>query len=1144
MAGSVSKPGWLNRTWFRTLLRALLPPALCFVLLVAAIFAIILPSVENQLMLRKREALKQVLQPVFHVLEFLCEQERSGALSSDAAQQEAMQYVRSLRYGDDRKDYFWISDLHPHVIVHPYVSELEGTDVNEYADPRGKLVFVEFAAAVRKNRATQDGFVDYYWQWKDDPTRVVAKISYVRLFEPWQWVLGTGMYIEDVRSEISRLTRHIVYIATTVIVLVLMLTGYLTWQRMRAQSLRDLAEQSLRDSEEKFRAVVASSKDGIITVNEEGQIAVFNPAAERIFGRSAREMIGGSLDCLIVDEYRGQHQEYVREFFHGTGRGLIGKTLELPAVRPDGVTFPIELSLSAGEHAHGNFVMAVIRDITDRKRVQEELANARALLQAAIEACPAGILIAGAPDATEIRLVNSAALAIHGDTTESLEASRRENRPATWKIFHSDGRRVAFEDLPLTRAIRSGETAQNRNLVIHRPDGTQRWVLANASPVRNAQRDIVAGVVVFLDVTDLKEAEDALRRSEERYRLLFEAANDAIIILQGTTVVECNRRALDMLGCARNQFVGQSVIAFCPEMQPDGQDSQTQVLERTKAAEAGEPQFFDFKVLRYDGTEFDGEVNLNRLDLSGTLLTLAIVRDVTERKCMEGERARLAAAIEQAAEHVVITDIEGIIEYVNPAFEKVTGYSRAEAVGQNPRFLKSGVHDEAYYRELWETIRSGQVWTGHMVNRTKDGRLLEEEANIAPIFNAQGQIVGYVATKRDVTEEALLEEQLRQAQKMEAIGTLAGGIAHDFNNVLGAVIGYTELSLMEIEDGGSEAQQFLEESLKAAERAKSLIDQILAFSRRTDQERKPLRVVPVFKEIAKLLRATIPTTVDVRTQINCSSDTILGDPTQVHQVLMNLCTNAAHAMRGTTGVLSLRVDEQVLGDEDALKLVGEVQPGRFLRLEVTDTGIGMPPDTLKRIFEPFFTTKPQGEGTGMGLAVVHGIVASHHGALRVSSSPGKGTTFEVFLPLLITDEPEDGDGEAGPLPHGAGEHILLVDDETALVEILSRMLQRLQYRVTIANDGSSALQCFQEQPDAFDLVLTDQTMPRMTGIELALHVHSLRPETPVILCTGYSEQVSEDRVVRAGIQELLRKPIDIHRLADLVAHLLAARQRA
>jgi PAS domain S-box-containing protein len=502
---------------------------------------------------------------------------------------------------------------------------------------------------------------------------------------------------------------------------------------------------------------------------------------------------------------------------------------------------------------------------------------------------------------------------------------------------------------------------------------------------------------------------------------------------------------------------------------------------------------------------------------------------------MEADLTRRAMAMDQATDTIVITDTFGTITYVNPAFEKSTGYTRKEAIGENPRVLKSGKQDEAFYRHLWQTISGGKTWSGRFINLKKDGSQYTEEATISPVFSPSGEIVNYVAVKRDITDKISLENQLRQAQKMEAIGTLAGGIAHDFNNILGVIMGRAELSQFDISESNPAYQNIIE-VLEAGNRAKDLVKQILAFSRHSEHERKLIQPGSIIKEALKMLRASLPSTIEIQQNITAESGVIMADPTQIHQIMMNLCTNAYHAMEKTGGVLSVSLAEMEY-EASGMGKDTELPPGKYLQLTVSDTGQGMESHVMERIFDPYFTTKKPGEGTGLGLAVVHGIVKGHGGSISVESEVGEGTTFQILLPRIEHTKKMAESEEPGLIPEG-NERILLVDDDESLAETGKEMLEHLGYKVVIRTSSIEALKLFSSQPDKFDLVITDHTMPKMTGVDLAKELMQIRPDIPVILCTGYSKLITKEKIRKIGIKEFVMKPIVMRDIAETIRKVL------
>jgi PAS domain S-box-containing protein len=465
---------------------------------------------------------------------------------------------------------------------------------------------------------------------------------------------------------------------------------------------------------------------------------------------------------------------------------------------------------------------------------------------------------------------------------------------------------------------------------------------------------------------------------------------------------------------------------------------------------------------------------------------------------------RLSAAIEQAAESVIITDTEGAIIYVNPAFEAVSGYSPTEAIGRNPRFLKSAQQDAAVYKELWVTIKAGQVWRGRLVNKKKDGTLYTEEATISPVRDERGVIVNFVAVKRDVTRELQLEEQYYQAQKMESIGRLAGGVAHDFNNLLTSMIGHTWLAL-ELLPPAEPARGDLKVVLQNAERAAGLTRQLLAFARRQVIEPRLLNLNELILNMDKMLRRLIGEDIELATAVAPDLGRVRADPGQVEQVLLNLAINARDAMpRG--GKLTIETANVEL-DETYTHQHHGVEPGAYVMLAVSDTGIGMDAATQARIFEPFFTTKTQGQGTGLGLATVYGIVKQSGGDIWVYSEPGRGTTFTIYLPRLpeTTPLPEAQPNPPAEMPAGT-ETVLLVEDEEAVRALARQVLELNGYTVLAASNGAEALRLSEQHREPIHLLVTDVVMPHMSGHELAERLAAQHPEMKVLYMSGYTDQ--------------------------------------
>ncbi len=499
---------------------------------------------------------------------------------------------------------------------------------------------------------------------------------------------------------------------------------------------------------------------------------------------------------------------------------------------------------------------------------------------------------------------------------------------------------------------------------------------------------------------------------------------------------------------------------------------------------------------------------------------LGTYMDITERKRAQESSVRLATAVEQSAEAIVITDANGSILYTNPAFEKTTGYTFAEVLGQNPRILKSGKQDDEFYRRMWTVLSAGKVWSGHLINKRKDGTLFEESATISPVRDRGGQIVNYVAVKRDVSNERRLEQQLFQAQKIEAIGRLAGGVAHDFNNLLGVITGYGGIVHRRLA-GEDPLKGKVEQILKAAERAAGLTRQLLAFSRKQVLQPEILDLNAVVSDMDKMLRRLIGEDVEFTTLLDPHLGSVRADPGQIEQVIMNLAVNARDAMPDG-GRLTLETRNADL-DADYAATRPPTRTGSYVALVVTDTGSGMDAATQARIFEPFFTTKEAGKGTGLGLATVYGIVKQSEGYIWLYSEVGVGTTFKIYLPRIDERAAVARRQEPGPLLRGS-ETALLVEDEASLRELLREVLEANGYSVLVARDGAEALKIAQAHTGTIHIMVTDVIMPGMSGPKIVDLVAPTRPEMKVLFLSGYSdESVTRHALVGPG-RAFLSKP--------------------
>jgi PAS domain S-box-containing protein len=635
------------------------------------------------------------------------------------------------------------------------------------------------------------------------------------------------------------------------------------------------------------------------------------------------------------------------------------------------------------------------------------------------------------------------------------------------------------------------------------------------------------------EIFERKKTEKSLRESETHLRTLIETIPDLIWLKDPNGVyLSCNRKFERFYGSEEADIVGKTDYNFVSKELADF------FREKDKAAMVADKPIINEEEISYadDGhRELLETVKTTMYDSEGKLIgVLGVARDITKRKQAEDELNRI---FELSPDLVGMANLnEGYFKRINPAW-KIFGRPLEEFISR-PFIDLIHPDDQNKTENQVKRMQSGQYVFGFENRyRCKDGsyRTIEWRATSA---QADGTVYvsGRDVTERNraVEEKEKLESRLRQAQKMESIGTLAGGIAHDFNNILYPLIGYTEM-LQEDLPKNSPEQESIAEILHAALRAKDLVKQILAVSRQNDQELKPVKLQSILKEAMKLLKSSIPSTIDIHTDIDSDCGMVVADATQIHQIIMNLATNAYHAMQESGGLLKLTLNQTQI--ESSPLGFSEFLPGEYAVLKITDTGTGIKKDVMDKIFDPYFTTKETGKGTGLGLSVVQGIVKSCHGDIHVYSEPGKGTEVHVYLPIIKKLSKKDLPDPSEPIQGGA-ERILLVDDEEIIIKMEKRMLERLGYHVTSRAGSLEAFEVFKANPDTFDLIVSDMTMPNMTGVQLANKIKAVRTDIPIIICTGFSDQINEKTSKKLGIQGYIMKPVIIREIAKTIREVL------
>ena len=680
---------------------------------------------------------------------------------------------------------------------------------------------------------------------------------------------------------------------------------------------------------------------------------------------------------------------------------------------------------------------------------------------------------------------------------------------------------------------------------IVRPDGETRVIRAHAKVTRDRHGQPVHMTGVNYDITDLVTAIEELKESEERFKALHNASFGGITIHDKGLILECKQGLSDITGYSYDELIGMNGLLLIAE------ESREEVMSNILA---GYKKPYEVFGRRKNGTVYPLRLEARNIPRQGREVRVVEFRDITEHR-----RAEEALRKSQEEYRSLLQNIHvGVVVHAPDSKILFSNSSAAQLLGLTSDQLRG----KTAIDEAWSFVR--EDGTRMPVEECPVNQVLATKTPITNVIlgivrpdrerptwvqcnahldrAADGALQQIVVSFIDITDRKLAEEekkilnaQLQQAQKLEAIGTLAGGIAHDFNNILGAIIGYAEMIRDDLPPQAPILHD-IDQVIKASHRAKDLVKQILAFSRQVEDQKTPIQPAVIVKEAITLLRSSLPTTITIRQDIDPQAGTVLADPTQIHQIVMNLSTNAFHAMEAKGGTLTISLKKRMLSADD-LAPGSDLQPGAFVQLSVRDTGAGILPEIRERIFDPFFTTKEVGKGTGLGLSMVYSIVAGCGGSISCDSRVGEGTEFRILLPAL-QDQGKQEKEATTVVPHGR-EHILFIDDEEVLVELGQAMLERLGYHVTTRTSRLDALTTFQNRPDAFDLVITDQTMPGMTGVDLARRILQIRPQMPIILCTGYSTLIGEDKAKALGIKGFAYKPLSKKDIGELIRKVLA-----
>ncbi|GEM_PF-951480 len=846
------------------------------------------------------------------------------------------------------------------------------------------------------------------------------------------------------------------------------------------------------ESEKKYRSIFENSPVGI-AVHQNGKIVFINPLAAKILGyKSSEELINMPVLNFVHKNYWPIVKDRIKMVLSNPDK--VAELVEEKFIRRDGSSIDVATVAQAITYQGSPAVQVFFIDNTARKIAEEELRKFSLI----IDQTEDQVMITDTNGIIEY--VNSAFEENTGYDKEFVIGKK----PSILK----SGKQSDNFYSSLWKTISAGKKF-SAVFINKKRDGTLFYDEKVISPLINRQGEITHFVSIGKDITVWEEREKEILQlsafPEENPHPVFRTD------LNGN-VSYANPAAFNILKemHSKDRDVSWLLPDNCKQIIDD-------LIKNDKVICTTEYQ--------RNGYTFLGEIHVPKgMDVAHIYLT-----DITDRVKQEETSRRLYIAVEQAAESIVITDTEGLIQYVNPAFEKITGYNRQEVIGHRMDILKSDTTNDTAYEDMWEALKREEIWTHRMTNKRKDGTLYEEEMTVSPVRDPQGEIVNYVSVGRDVTQEVILEEQLRQAKKLEAVGRLAAGISHDFNNILTGIIGYADLALACLPEDHNLRENFVA-IIKKADDAAILIRQLMAFSRKQILEIRQLDVNHIVLQSVQFLKRVLRDDIDLTTELNQTPCIINGDSTALQQIITNLCVNAQDAMpKGGQIAIHLGI---VNLDEDFCHSLPELSPGEYVKLSISDTGVGMETDVQEHIFEPFFTTKKVGEGTGLGLSIVYGLVKQHKGAIRCSTQPDLGTTFEIYFPSTTIGISKEEEPSTRKIIKGK-ETILIVEDDLDVLNVLKKILDRSGYKTLIAKDGFEGFKLLKEKKDKIDLVITDIYMPRMSGTDLFNKANRFIGKTRFLFISGYTKQANLE-----SNQTYLQKPFTSNQLTEKIRELL------
>lgn len=1075
--------------------------------------------------------------------------------------------LRPIRL-DQGGGYYFISDFNGIIKLSADRPDQESISLLERQDTRGRYVIKDMVGIAQSDG---EGFYSYHWTKPGYQGNDFEKIAFVKRFQPFDWLIGTGLYLDDLES---RMQKAILQYANTrrfgpkdggyVFVYELLdIGGGKNFAMVYANpNLPDDTGELISDDYTDARGK-PFRKEFLTGIRKHGECFVDywytkindpEPSPKTSFFKLA----GNGRFVVAAGLYLDDVEDQIRLMQADLKNQLQHAFLIFCSIFIAAVFIVLLLASLLNKRLENDFqvfadffkLAASSSLFIDREKVKffeldrlAAFANSMLSQKATTE---------DSLKKTQGRLTQAQEMAKLGHYIFDVKKNLWSNSPELDKIFGIDHHfkkdiagwlQIVHPDFQETMSSYLADHVLTRHhqfnmeyKIVDQRTGQEKWVHGLGDLKFDETNEAMEMFGTIQDITERKQIDEALKASEEKYQSLFQNAQVALyrIRLSDSKLLEINERYARMAGYSN---LADCMAKFTPAdswVNPNGPMEFLRILQAN-----GSVNDYETQIVRRDGsriwTSFSATIYPEKGFLEGS------IADITERKkaedALQQSEERLSGIVDSMADWTWEVDAEGRYLYCSQKGEHILGYSPGEMIGRTPFDFMApdeaqkirGVFIQAVAQK--KIIRDLENW-----NICKDGRKICLLTNGVPIWGETGQVIGFRGVDKDITQQKQadekskeLEARLQQAQKMEAIGTLAGGIAHDFNNILSGILGYSQLAIAHIHTP-EKAIRHIKQIAKGTQRATDLTKQILTFSRQSEYQKQPFKIYIEIKEALKLIRSTIPTTIEIKTRID-SKKRVLADPIKIHQVIMNLCTNAYHAMRKTGGCLIVSLTDEIFTRADLFK-DQKIAPGEYIKLEVSDTGQGMDEKTLEKAFEPYFTTKEKGDGTGLGLAIVQAIVDEHDGFLQVHSEIDKGTSFYLYFPI-VKDAIKNDSADILQEPQLTGnETIMIVDDEDQVRESFKEFLEDFGYQVQTFRNGTEALGRFKANPAEFDFIITDMTMPGVTGDKLATELLKQRPELPIVLCSGFSENTSRAKAIEIGIRQYIQKPV-LHK--DLLA---------